>query len=292
MNRGGGRFEETGLAAEVAFSANGKPRSSMGVDTGDYDGDGRQDLAIGNIDHELFALYRNRGGAAFTDEAERNGLAGATTVISCWGVRFLDYDDDGWPDLLLANGHPDDMLDTAGLNVRYRQPLLLFRNDGGRFRNVSAEAGPAFRKELPSRGLAVGDYDNDGRLDVLVATNGAAPVLLHNETPAGHWVGVELSGTTANRDAVGARVAWSAGGVVRAALPGGRRELSLFPRPAPRARPRRGDARRLGRGALAAAEHARRALHEARGGSLREARRGHGRARRRRRVEAAVGWSR
>jgi hypothetical protein len=214
MNRGG-RFEETGLAAEVAFSANGKPRSSMGTDTADYDGDGKQDLAIGNIDHELFALYKNRGGGVFADEAESNGLAAATAVISCWGVRFFDYNNDGWPDLVLANGHPDDMLDGAGLSVRYRQPLLLFRNDGGRFRNASAEAGPAFRRELPSRGLAVGDYDNDGRLDVLVATNGAAPVLLHNETKAGGWIGVRLAGTTANRDAIGARVAWSAGGVRR-----------------------------------------------------------------------------
>ena len=221
MNRGGGRFEETGLAAEVAFSANGKPRSSMGIDTADYDGDGLQDLAMGNIDHELFSLYRNRGGGAFTDEAEANGLARATAVISCWGVRFLDYDDDGWPDLLLANGHPDDMLDTAGLNVRYRQPLLLFHNEGGRYRNASAEAGPAFRQELPSRGLAVGDYDNDGRLDALVVPNGAAPVLLHNEAPAGHWLGVELQGTTANRDAIGARVAWSAAGVVRARFKAG-----------------------------------------------------------------------
>ena len=111
MNRGAGRFEETALAAELAFSANGKPRSSMGVDTADFDGDGRQDLAIGNIDHEFAALYRNRGNATFTDEAEPNGIAAATLLISCWGVKLFDYDDDGWPDLLLANGHPDDMLE-------------------------------------------------------------------------------------------------------------------------------------------------------------------------------------
>lgn len=215
MNRGDGRFEETALAAELAFSANGKPRSSMGTDTADFDGDGKQDLAIGNIDHEFFALYRNRGGAAFADEAEPFGIAAATKVISCWGVRFLDYDNDGQPDLLLANGHPDDMLEGAGLSVRYRQPLLLFRNEGGRYRNASAEAGPAFRTERPSRGLAVGDFDNDGRLDALVANNGAAPTLLRNESPSGGWLGVRLQGTTANRDAIGARVSWSAGGVVR-----------------------------------------------------------------------------
>ena len=222
MNRGGGRFEETGLAAEVAFSANGKPRSSMGTDTADFDGDGRQDLAIGNIDHEFAALYRNRGNATFVDEAEPNGIAAATLLISCWGVKLFDYDDDGWPDLLLANGHPDDMLVGGSYPVRYREPPLLFHNDGGRFRNVSGEAGPAFRKDLSARGLAVGDYDNDGRLDVLIANNGMAPLLLHNESASGnHWLGLTLEGRTCNRDAVGARVRWSAGGVVRERLKAG-----------------------------------------------------------------------
>jgi hypothetical protein len=216
LNRGGGRFEDVALAAGIAFSGDGRPRSSMGIDAGDYDGDGRQDIAIGNIDHELFALYRNRGDGSFSDESRPNGLASATLVISCWGLKLLDFDADGWPDLLLANGHPDDMLDgsAAGFGVRYRQPLLVFQNEHGRYRNVSAEAGDAFRKELSARGLAVGDYDNDGRQDVLVANNGMAPTLLHNESGAGnHWLGVKLRGTTCNRDAIGAKVLWSAGGV-------------------------------------------------------------------------------
>ena len=219
MNRGGGRWEEVAVSAFVAFSANGKARSSMGVDSADWDGDGWQDVAIGNIDHEIFALYRNRRDESFVDEAEPNGLAAATLVISCWGLKLFDYDNDGWTDLFLANGHPDDMLDGSAYGVRYRQPPLLFHNEGGRYRNVSAEAGPAFRKEMSARGLAVGDLDNDGRVDVLVANNGMAPLLLHNESAArNHWLGVKLQGTAANRDAVGALVTWSAGGVTRQRL--------------------------------------------------------------------------
>ena len=216
MNRGGGRWEEAALAAGVALSSEGRPRSSMGVDSADYDGDGRPDVAVGNIDHELASLYRNNGNETFTDEAEAQGLAAATRVISCWGIKFLDYDDDGWPDLLLANGHPDDMLDGSGYGVRYRQPPLLFRNEGGRYRNVSAEAGPAFQREISARGLAVGDIDNDGRVDVLLVNNGMAPLLLHNESGAGnHWLGLKVQGTACNRDAVGAVVRWYAGGATR-----------------------------------------------------------------------------
>jgi enediyne biosynthesis protein E4 len=219
VNRGGGRWEEGGLVAAVAFSTEGRPRSSMGVDSADYDEDGWQDVAVGNIDHELFALYRNVGNESFADEAEAHGIAAATRVISCWGLKLFDYDNDGWTDLFLANGHPDDMLDGSAYGVHYRQPPMLFHNEGGRYRNVSAEAGPAFRKEFSARGLAVGDLDNDGRVDVLVANNGMAPLLLHNESgPRNHWLGVKLQGTACNRDAVGALVTWSAGGVTRQRL--------------------------------------------------------------------------
>jgi hypothetical protein len=219
LNRGGGKWEEAGLTAEVAFSAHGKPRSSMGVDAADYDGDGWQDVAVGNIDHEFSALYRNRRSESFVDEAEPNGIAAATLLISCWGLKLLDYDNDGGPDLFLANGHPDDRLDGSGLGVRYRQPPLLFHNEGGRYRNVSAVAGLAFRKELSARGLAAGDLDNDGRVDLLIANNGMAPALLRNESGAGnHWLGVTLEGRGCSREAVGAMVTWSAGGVRRQRL--------------------------------------------------------------------------
>jgi hypothetical protein len=181
MNRGGGRWEEIGLPAEVGFSANGQPRSGMGVDAGDVDGDGLQELFVANVDQEMFSLYRNNGDV----------------------------------DLFLANGHPDDMVDQYGGQVTYREPLLLFRNDGARLRNVSCEAGSVFAKRFPARGLAAGDYDNDGRVDVLIGNNGEPPVLLRNNAAKeNRWRGVSLEGTACNRDAVGALITWSAG-VVR-----------------------------------------------------------------------------
>ena len=216
VNRGKGKWEEIGLAAEVAFSSNGTPRSGMGVDAADFNGDGRQDLFVANVDQEMFSLYRNEGQEFFADVAAANGVAQATRLLSGWGLKFFDYDNDGVVDLLLANGHPDDMIESYSQQVKYREPLLLFHNDGKRLTNVSAAAGPAFQKMFPARGLAIGDYDNDGRIDVIVGNNGAAPVLLRNRTGEGHhWLGVKLQGTSCNRDAVGATITWSAGGVTR-----------------------------------------------------------------------------
>jgi len=216
MNRGKGKWEEIGLAAEVGFSANGVPRSGMGVDAGDFNGDGRQDLFVANVDQEMFSLYRNDGNELFTDAATPNGIAQATRLLSGWGLKFFDYDNDGIVDLFLANGHPDDMIESYSQQVRYKEPLLLFRNDGKRLSNVSQDAGPAFQKSFPARGLAVGDYNNDGRIDVLVGNNGAAPVLLKNNAGEGHhWLGLKLQGTACNRDGVGALITWSYGDVVR-----------------------------------------------------------------------------
>jgi hypothetical protein len=212
-NRGNGKWEEIGLPAEVAFSANGQPRSGMGVDAADFDQDGRQDLFVANIDQEMFSLYKNRGDESFADVAHPNGIAQATRLLSGWGLKFFDYDLDGHLDLLLANGHPDDMVEHYSTQVKYREPLLLFRNEGGKLRNVSDGAGPAFSKRYPARGLAVGDFDNDGRPDVLIANNGDAPLLLKNAAGQGHhWVGLTLQGTSCNRDAIGTRLTWTVGG--------------------------------------------------------------------------------
>jgi enediyne biosynthesis protein E4 len=215
-NRGKGKWEEIALPAEVGFSNNGTARSGMGVDAADFNGDGRQDLFVANVDQEMFSLYRNEGNEFFADVAAANGVAQATRLLSGWGLKFFDYDNDGQMDLILANGHPDDMIESYSQQVKYKEPLVLFQNDGKKLRNVSAQAGPAFKKMFPARGLAVGDYNNDGRVDVLIGNNGEAPALLKNNAgEENHWVGLRLQGTTCNRDAIGATLKWSAGGVTR-----------------------------------------------------------------------------
>lgn len=215
-NRGKGKWDEIALAAEVGFSANGQPRSGMGVDAADFNGDGKQDLFVANVDQEMFSLYRNDGNEFFSDVAAGNGVAQSTRLLSGWGLKFFDYDNDGSVDLFLANGHPDDMIENYSQQVRYKEPLLLFHHDGNKLVDVSAKAGPVFQKSFPARGLAVGDYNNDGRIDVLIGNNGGAPVLLKNSSGDGnHWIGIRLQGTSCNRDAIGATITWSAGGVIR-----------------------------------------------------------------------------
>ncbi len=219
MNRGKGQWEEIALAAEVGFSQNGQARSGMGVDAADVNGDGWQDLFVANVDQEMFSLYENNRNESFTDSAHKHAVAQSTRLLSGWGLKFFDYDNDGWNDLILANGHPDDMIEQYSQQVKYKEPLLLFHNEGGKLRNVSAEAGDAFQRPMPARGLAVGDYLNNGRLSVLIANCGEAPALLRNDAaPDNRWVGFVLEGVTANRDAIGARLEWQAGGVRRSRL--------------------------------------------------------------------------
>ncbi len=217
LNKGKGKFEEVGLLAGVAYSDSGAPRSGMGVDAADYDGDGWQDLFVANIDQELFSLYQNQKDLTFIDKPGEIGQA--TRLLSGWGLKFFDFDNDGDPDLILANGHPDDMVEIQSLRVKYKEPLLLFENVNGKYKNVSATSGVAFSKDWPARGLSVGDYDNDGDLDVLIINNGGAPVLLRNEGGnRNNWVGLQLVATKSNPGAIGAIITWEAGGVKRTRL--------------------------------------------------------------------------
>jgi enediyne biosynthesis protein E4 len=224
VNRGPGKsgkwqWEEIGLASEVAYGENGQARSGMGCDSADVDQDGWMDLFVANIDQEMYSLYRNTGQETFIDVAHKHGIAQSTRTLSGWGLKFFDYDNDGNLDLILANAHPDDMIEQYSQQIRYKMPLLLFHHDGQRLHDVSAGAGPVFKRPLSARGLAVGDFDNDGRVDVLIAENGGAPLLLKNNTGAGNgWLGLKLAGTTCNRDAIGARITWTAGGRKRSRL--------------------------------------------------------------------------
>ena len=219
VNRGGGQWEEIALASGVGFSDDGRARSGMGVDAFDLHGAGWEGLFVANVDQEMFSLYANNKDETFTDAAHVHGVSQATRLLSGWGLKFFDFDLDGNLDLFLANGHPDDMIEMYSTQVKYQEPLLLFQQQDGKLRNISGQAGPVFEKTFPARGLAIGDYDNDGRIDVLVGNNGGPPLLLKNNAGKGHhWVGLKLEGTKCNRDAVGARLTWSVGGVKKTRL--------------------------------------------------------------------------
>jgi len=216
FNRGKGRFEENAALAGVGYSAFGTTRSGMGADAADYDQDGLIDLFVSNIDHESSSLYKNRGDESFLDAANKAGIASPTYMLSGWGVKLFDCDNDGNLDIFLVNGHPDLMVDQYVQNVTYLEKMLLFRNTGEAFKNVSAESGPAFSKNLAARGLAMGDFDNDGSVDVLVTQNDGVPILLQNKSGRGnHWLGVGLVGATANPDAIGAKLSYRAGDLQR-----------------------------------------------------------------------------
>ncbi len=227
-NRGGGKFEDVGLVAGVAYNPAGAARSGMGVDAADYNSDGNTDLFVANIDHEDYALYRNQGKEAFDDVALQGGIASATHMLSGWGLKFFDFDNDGTLDLIMANGHPDTMVKSHTPSVEYRMPMLLMQGTGTGFKNVSALAGPAFARPIAGRGLALGDFNNDGAVDALVMVNDGPPILLRNTVGRrNHWLGVRLIGRKANIDAVGAVVRYQAGNLKRTLIkPGGGSFLS------------------------------------------------------------------
>jgi hypothetical protein len=212
MNRGKGRFEENATVAGVAYSADGRARSGMGLDSADFNQDGWMDLFVANIDLERFSIYQNNHDETFDDQAGITGIGMATRLMSGWGLKFFDYDNDGNLDLFLANGNPDDLIESLHSQVKYQEPLMLFRNTGKTFQNVSSQSGPVFANPLSARGMAIGDFNNDGAIDVLVSINDGAPVLLRNAVGSqNHWLGINLVGTKSNPDAIGARVTYQSG---------------------------------------------------------------------------------
>jgi enediyne biosynthesis protein E4 len=220
INKHDGKFEEQGLASGVAYSQDGRERSGMGVDSADFDQDGWQDLFVTNVDQEMYSIYRNNHDLSFDDAAGTTGLGRLTRLMSGWGIKFFDYDNDGNVDLFIANGHPDDKIEEHVSHVMYKEPLLLFRGNGhGGLENVSGAAGPVFSQSFAARGMAIGDFNNDGAVDVLVAVNGGAPLLLKNVAAGdNHWLGVHLVGKKANPDAIGAKITWQAGDLKRSRL--------------------------------------------------------------------------
>jgi len=199
-----GTFEERGAEAGVAFNFDGALQAGMGVAVADYDNDGRLDIAKTNFSGDLTSLFHNDDGKFFTDVSREAGLK-ARQYLG-WGVAFVDVDDDGWRDLIVANGHVYPEVEGKQLGDTYLQPTVLYHNLGdGKFKDVTSEAGPAFQVSRPARGLAVGDLDGDGRPEIVIVNMNSVPSLLKNDGQHGHFLNLSLTGTKSNRSAIGAR---------------------------------------------------------------------------------------
>jgi enediyne biosynthesis protein E4 len=206
-NKGNGQFAEVALPSQVAVDSDGRTYAGMGVDFADYNNDGLPDLVVTDLANQRYALYKNEGDGSFTYSSFATGLAKISVLHSGWGIRFFDYDNDGWKDLIIAQGHDLDTVELNYPNLKYKEPMLLVRNTGKSFADVSNESGEVFQKAWLGRGLAIGDIDNDGRVDVVISTNDGPGHILHNETPtSNHWLTLNLVGHKSNRDAIGAEV--------------------------------------------------------------------------------------
>ncbi len=213
LNKQNGTFEEKAVAAGIAFSEDGVARAGMGVDAADYDRSGRPSLIITNFANQMLSLYHNEGNGLFVDEAPSSEVGRNTLVTLGFGCFFFDYDNDGWPDIFVADGHIENEIERVQKRVSYAEPPHLFRNlGGGKFQEVTAQVGGAFASPKVARGAAYADIDNDGALDVLVTTNGGRAWLFHNEGGTNHSLRVKLVGTKSNRDGIGAVVRVTSGG--------------------------------------------------------------------------------
>jgi hypothetical protein len=217
LNKHNGTFEDVSLVSGMAASEDGRYEAGMGIDAADVDGDGWMDLYITHLDFELNRLYRNSHDGTFTDETFRSRIGNKAVLLSGVAAKFLDYDNDGWNDILQLNGA---MLDNVSLyhsEVSYKEPLLMYRNLGkGEFDKVSDSLGPDFIHPIVGRGLATADYDNDGDIDIVTNNRGDFPSLLRNDGGnANHWLSVQLIGTKSNRDGIGASLKLTSAGFVQ-----------------------------------------------------------------------------
>jgi len=206
-NNHDGTFTDVAVTAGAAFNEDGREQAGMGSTIGDYNGDGHLDIFKTNFSDDTSTLYKNNGDGTFNDATTAAGL-GLYTQYLGWGTMFFDFDNDGWPDLLLVNGHVYPEVDSQHLGSSYKEPRILFHNNGdGTFSDISASAGPAITTLASSRGLAVGDLWNDGKLSAVINNMNAAPSLLVNQIRNGnHWIAIRTVGTKSNRDGIGARV--------------------------------------------------------------------------------------
>ncbi|MBV8551519.1 MAG: CRTAC1 family protein [Acidobacteriaceae bacterium] len=207
-NNGNSTFTEEGMQAGVAYGEDGVARGAMGVDAGDYDHSGRPDLLVGNFANQMLGLYHNEGKGFFVDEAPSSTVGRASLLSLTFGAFFIDYDLDGWDDIFAANGHIEPDINRIQPKVQYKEPPLMFRNQGhGHFENVSEQLGPDFRRAMVARGAAYADFDHDGDLDVLVSTNDGPAILFRNDGGnRNNWLTVRLTGTRCGRSALGAIV--------------------------------------------------------------------------------------
>ena len=207
-NKRDGTFEEVALPSGVALDGGGATFAGMGVDFADYNNDGWPDIIITDLANQRYSLYSNSGDGTFDYATNSSGLGAITLLHSGWGVRFLDYDNDGWKDLFIAQAHVMDNIEAREPHLHYREaPLLLHNEHGKQFTDVSADGGPIFQQRWAGRGLATGDIDNDGRVDVVITSNDGPAWVLKNETETqNHWLTLKLVGVKSNRDAIGAQV--------------------------------------------------------------------------------------
>jgi hypothetical protein len=204
-NNGDGTFTENALTSGAGLNQDGRAFAGMGADFADYDNDGLPDIVVTDLSKERYVLFRNLAGGFFSDESSASGLAATTMPFSGWGVRFFDYDNDGWKDLFVAQGHVLDNVQMSAANLTYEQPPLLVRNERGKLERVKVSS--AFDTPRAGRGAAFGDIDNDGAVDIVVSNLGQSPSIFRNRAGgSNHWLGIRLQGNRSNRDGIGARI--------------------------------------------------------------------------------------